>query len=320
MEGVGFRLYFGIDHPYNNSQEPRQIPLDPTGDFYDPTGHPVDLYTNSDGLISVDNLPPGPYFIKEFRPLANYEIINPVESFKILGFETVLIEVVNSSSGGGFNFRKISKDTSLGLEGAKFLVSVKNEDETFTRIQRDNEDLILTSDENGNFSVDKLPYGLYYLWDLQAPRGYRPLAHPISFEVGRNSRMQVLEIENDYGPPPPDTPTDDPKVPPEEAPGEPPSDRPSEPGDKPDHPGDTPDGTKKSPHNPSDRPKTPITIPKTGDITILIMVVSGFIMVATGGYLIKNSKEQEESNINWLSYKEASFNSNLKYLQSFCIP
>ena len=44
--------------------------------------------------------------------------------------------------------------------------------------------------------VDNLPFGEYYLWEIETPKGYLPLSGPIQFTVDKESIKQMITIEN----------------------------------------------------------------------------------------------------------------------------
>lgn len=122
------------------------------------------------------------------------------------------------------------------------------------RVQKNGEDIILTSGEDGKFSVEGLEFGDYYLWEIEAPKGYKKLKDPIKFTVGEESSTKILFIKNDELPPPP-----------------PPDNPPENPPEKP--------------------PKRPPEIPKTGDVAFIAMCISGLILIAMGISLVRDKKE-----------------------------
>lgn len=102
--------------------------------------------------------------------------------------------------------------------------------------------------------MEGLEFGDYYLWEIEAPKGYKKLKDPIKFTVGEESSTKILFIKNDELPPPP-----------------PPDNPPENPPEKP--------------------PKRPPEIPKTGDVAFIAMCISGLILIAMGISLVRDKKE-----------------------------
>ena len=132
------------------------------------------------------------------------------------------------------------------------------------RVKINGKDLVLVSDKDGYFSVDNLPFGTYFVWEVKPAGGYEPLGELQSFVIDENSLVNDLVIKNTPIPPPPEK--DKPKPPPEG-------------GQKP-----------KKPPRDKDKPKKPRRIPKTGDISLILMSIFGVICSIWGGVLVKENK------------------------------
>lgn len=256
LSDVGFRLYFAVDHPLNSTGDLLAVSLSRRGNayVYDLMGKPIDLFTDENGRIEVSNLPPGSYVFREVSPRKGYTIEKRDTYFSVSANMTTEETVINRP-GGAFNFRKIDAKTKAALAGARFVVMEKLGDSFVNVRDASGQNIVLVSDVNGLFSVSGLPYGVYYLWEVAAPSGYRLLSEPVSFEIGKGTEGLLINIENVPGNPPPDNPPDNPPI----------------------NPPDEP--TPPSPGGPE--------IPKTGDITILIMCLVGAIMVGMGRYFIR---------------------------------
>lgn len=88
-------------------------------------------------------------------------------------------------------------DTSKVLEGAIFRVAVKQGD-TYRTVIKKHLTYAVISNEKGEFTVEGLPKGTYYLIETKAPRGYRQLASPIEFTIDDNSEnnFTVTQVKN----------------------------------------------------------------------------------------------------------------------------
>lgn len=178
---------------------------------------------------------------------------------------------------GGYNFVKTDNSKEKRLKGAKFKVQ-KKIDGKYYDLDIDRKPITdkskalytVTSDENGKFSVDGLPYEgddeTYYLKEIEAPSGFTPYESAIPFTVNAASKdKQPHPIEN-Y-----------PKV----------------------------VITKETPTTKITRQNTVTTdytptgvtkiirgpIVKTGDIRILIMAVIGLILLITGVKLVRSAEK-----------------------------
>ena len=218
------------------------------------------LITDSNGKIYIDNIELGEYIFEEVQAPAGYRIRNVRTRFVVNGGTTKVVVVNYKDSDGGKRFRKIDSDSNEPIEGVRFIVTkrVNGYDE---RVKIGGKDLVLVSDKDGYFTVDNLPFGSYFVWEVKPAGGYEPLGELQSFVIDENSLERDLVIKNTPVPPPPEK--DKPKPPPEK--------------DKP-----------KPPEK--EKPKKPKKIPKTGDISLLLMSIFGVICSVWGGVLVKENK------------------------------
>lgn len=218
------------------------------------------LITDSKGKIHIDNIELGEYIFEEVQAPAGYRIRNVRTRFVVNGGTTKVVVVNYKDSNGGKRFRKIDSDSKKPIEGVRFIVTkrVNGYDE---RVKIGGKDLVLVSDKDGYFTVDNLPFGSYFVWEVKPAGGYEPLGELQSFVIDENSLERDLVIKNTPVPPPPEK--DKPKPPPEK--------------DKP-----------KPPEK--EKPKKPKKIPKTGDISLLLMSIFGVICSVWGGVLVKENK------------------------------
>lgn len=221
------------------------------------------LITDSNGKISIKGIELGEYIFEEVQAPAGYRIKNVRTHFVVNGGTTKVVVVNYKDSDGGKRFRKIDSDSKAPIEGVRFIVTkrVNGYDE---RVKINGKDLVLVSDKDGYFSVDNLPFGTYFVWEVKPAGGYEPLGELQSFVIDENSLVNDLVIKNTPIPPPPEK--DKPKPPPEG-------------GEKP-----------KKPPKDKDKPKKPRRIPKTGDISLILMSIFGVICSIWGGVLVKENK------------------------------
>lgn len=144
-------------------------------------------------------------------------------------------------------------DTNKVLEGAIFRVAVKQGD-TYRTVIKKHLTYAVISNEKGEFTVEGLPKGTYYLIETKAPRGYRQLASPIEFTIDDNSEnnFTVTQVKNKvdtyYTP------------------------RTEEGG------GNKTYATNK------------IAIPKTGDIMLLLLTIGGGLLAILGHLILRDEK------------------------------
>ena len=155
------------------------------------------LTTDNEGKITIQGLPEGEYIFKEIEAPEGYEIRDEETVFSIKVKETTTVKIFNYEKGkGGINFKKVSDDVEpQPIAGVKFLVTQKN-GEFYDKVLKDGEDYVVTSDEQGLFLVDNLPYGEYYLWEVETPTGYYALSGPVKFVIDESSIEQMITIEN----------------------------------------------------------------------------------------------------------------------------
>ena len=95
--------------------------------------------------------------------------------------------------------RKVEEDTYASLEGAKFeILRVDGTKLSSTDINGDTT-TTFTSGASGVYFIDKLPYGIYYLHETQAPEGYVAPTRSFEFRVDADGVSQMTEVEPEEG-------------------------------------------------------------------------------------------------------------------------
>lgn len=161
------------------------------------------LYTDKSGQILVQNLPVGQYIFREVEALAGYTIQTKDTAFEVTSHQTTQVTVVNKKQPvGRQRFVKIDSKSKNQLAGASFKIMQRTGNQ-YTPVIVDGKELVVTSDSEGVFDSGDLPYGTYYIWEVQAPKGFVQLSAPISFDItGDDTEENVVKvIENKPTPP-----------------------------------------------------------------------------------------------------------------------
>lgn len=265
------------------------------GYMYDPDEKgEEDILTDGSGDIFLGGIPKGEnYSIKETKAPDGFKLNEEAIKFDVDENGVILFErngkkeqatipfvnipltgkTIDKNPKGGRKFVKVaSDDETEKLKGAKFRV-VKIVDGNKEDVFKDKK-YYVTSDENGNFEVNDLPYEkdgtTYYLEETDAPNGYMANTKPIPFKISATSYSETHQvIKNEKQPPTPpkeETPPPTPPTPPE---------TPS-----------TPTKTLTS------RSRGPLV--KTGDIRIWIYFAIGLLMIVAGFIIIRNQDKKQE--------------------------
>lgn len=154
------------------------------------------LYISNDaGEIIINDIKKGDYIFREVEAPAGYVIKNVDTKFTITD-KSVELRVVNSKTTtdkGRHDFMK-TDEAKKPLGGAMFKVMTKNKDGKFEPVKKDGKDYIVTSADNGKFSVEDMDYGKYYLVEIKAPAGFILLSEPVEFEIKKQADDKTISI------------------------------------------------------------------------------------------------------------------------------
>ena len=154
------------------------------------------LYISNDaGEIIINDIKKGDYIFREVEAPAGYVIKNVDTKFTITD-KAVELRVVNSKTTtdkGRHDFMK-TDEAKKPLGGAMFKVMTKNKDGKFEPVKKDGKDYIVTSADNGKFSVEDMDYGKYYLVEIKAPAGFILLSEPVEFEIKKQADDKTISI------------------------------------------------------------------------------------------------------------------------------
>lgn len=152
--------------------------------------------SNESGEIIINDIKKGDYIFREVEAPAGYMIKNVDTRFTISD-KSVELRVVNSKTPdkdkGRHDFMK-TDEAKKPLGGAMFKVMTKNKDGKFEPVKRDGKDYIVTSADNGKFSVEDMDYGKYYLVEIKAPQGFILLSEPVEFEIKKQTDDNTISI------------------------------------------------------------------------------------------------------------------------------
>lgn len=154
------------------------------------------LYISNDaGEIIINDIKKGDYIFREVEAPAGYMIKNVDTKFTISD-KSVELRVVNSKTStdkGRHDFMK-TDEAKKPLGGAMFKVMTKNKDGKFEPVKKDGKDYIVTSADNGKFTVEDMDYGKYYLVEIKAPQGFILLSEPVEFEIKKQADDKTISI------------------------------------------------------------------------------------------------------------------------------
>ena len=149
---------------------------------------------NDNGYAIFHYIPSGnTYILRETQAPAGYL---PIKDQTIeVKAETLRLTISDPRKPGAIEINKNSELTDLPLENAEFAVFEKNTDEQVGTS--------VFTDSQGYAKIENLPWGEYYLKEINAPNGYITSDKTYEFSVNRESVEQtvpIFRIGNDQEP------------------------------------------------------------------------------------------------------------------------
>ncbi len=145
-------------------------------------------YTDENGLIVVNDLFIGEYYLIEVEAPTGYVLTKDKVFFEIVGSEeNIIVSMTNKPIESNLEFTKYDLETEEVLPNA--LIEIYTLDDELVYSGYTNEDGILL--------VDRLIYGEYYLIEIEAPTGYVLSDEKIYFSVTTEKELILLNMANE---------------------------------------------------------------------------------------------------------------------------
>ncbi|PGP43926.1 adhesin [Bacillus thuringiensis] len=147
--------------------------------------------TDKEGKANVSDLPIGKYELVEVETPAGYKPLEKPISFEIeKGRVTALKLTVENElvDTGNVEITKVDKENKDALADAVFEV----QDAAGQVVAK------ITTDKKGQAQVTNLSVGTYKLVEVKAPKGYKQLVDPITFQIEKGmTKSLALTVENE---------------------------------------------------------------------------------------------------------------------------
>ena len=145
------------------------------------------LTCGEDGTAQSKMLPYGVYLVRQLSGWEGYALDTTLHEVNISSDgETVSIQFRNEIFKGSLTIRKVDMDTEQALLGARFRLL----DSTGNPFAEG------TTDENGILVFENIPFGDYYLEELEASDGYKADTTPYVFSVTTDGQRIEVRREN----------------------------------------------------------------------------------------------------------------------------
>lgn len=145
------------------------------------------LTCGEDGVALSKMLPYGVYIVRQLSGWEGYVLDDTLHEVNIASDgETVPIQLRNEIFKGSLTIQKVDKDSGQALPGARFRL-LDSAGNPFAEG---------TTDANGILVFENIPFGNYYLEELEAPDGYKADMTPYVFSVTADGQKIEIRREN----------------------------------------------------------------------------------------------------------------------------
>lgn len=151
---------------------------------YSDTKYIGDFTTDATGTISIPNLYPGVYGIKEIKAPRGYNVDVEQKLVEVSIENDAIVELTNTAKAG-LQIKKVDENTGEPLANAKFIITNVNGQAVGE----------YTTTRTGFINVPELDAGFYIVEETQAPDGYILDNTPKTVEVRENAPT-IIEFAN----------------------------------------------------------------------------------------------------------------------------
>lgn len=181
LESITFGLYALEDIVYNDKVMFKKDDLI------------IESDTNANGKLVFDNLYLGKYYLKELETLNNFVLDENIYEIELTYKDQYTPVVVYSKA-----ITNILKTGTLEFTKTDFSESETIPD-TLMEIYTENDELIFSGRTNkeGKIIIDKLPQGVYYILEKEAPKGYKLNPEKMYFTIKENGEVVKATMKDE---------------------------------------------------------------------------------------------------------------------------